>query len=63
MKYNKTIKISLALEGNKFENIEIGVSEAPSFEECDRQIIKNIKNCGLTVDDAIRTALRWEEKK
>ena len=57
--YSKAVTINL---GN-YESLRIGVSDAPSFEECDNAIISHLKIEGIEVDETIRRALLWNGKK
>ena len=58
MKYDKQITVNL---GN-YESLKVGVSDAPSFEECDKILIAELKSRGVFVDKKIRTALGWLER-
>ena len=56
MIFEKTITVSL---GN-YENLKLTVSDAPSFEDCDKQIIKHLERLGIEVDMKIKQALGWQ---
>jgi hypothetical protein len=58
MKYDKMITVNI---GN-FESIKIGVSDAPSFADCDKTIIEHLKHLGIAVDKNIHQALKWAER-
>ena len=57
MKYEKAITINL---GN-YESLRLCVSDAPSFEECDKTIKNEINRIGLEVDEHILQALEWQK--
>jgi len=59
MKYEKMITVNV---GN-FESIKIGVSDAPSFDECNKILIEHLKDLGISVDKNIHKALDWKEKE
>ena len=56
MKYEKAITINL---GN-YESLRLCVSDAPSFEECDKEIKYELNKLGIEVDEHIEKALSWE---
>jgi len=56
MKYDKTVTINL---GN-YESMKIGVSEAPSYDDCDKMIIQELERKGIPVGQKIRQMLGWK---
>jgi len=59
MKFEKNITLNL---GN-YQSLKLGVSDAPSFEECDQFLIKELIRLGQNVDDRVHMVLKWEENK
>jgi len=55
LKYEKAITINL---GN-YESLRLCVSDAPSFEECDKEIKYELNKLGIEVDEHIEKALLW----
>jgi hypothetical protein len=52
MKYEKGVTINL---GN-FQTYKIAVSEAPSFEECSKKIIEELRQMQKKIDNSIAYA-------
>jgi len=46
-----------------YQSLKLGVSDAPSFEECDQFLIKELIRLGQNVDDRVHMVLKWEENK
>ena len=59
MKFDKSVKVNL---GN-YQSIGLGVSDAPSFEECDRVIVEELLRMDIAVDERVHRALGWLEKE
>jgi len=55
--FNKQITVNL---GN-YESLKLGVSDAPSFGECDKMIISELKNRGISVSEKVHRMLGWLE--
>jgi hypothetical protein len=53
-KFEKSVTLNL---GN-YNSMKIGITEASSFEECDKQINDYIKKLGLRVSEPIGNALK-----
>jgi len=58
MKYEKSITLNL---GN-YESLKIGVSDAPSYNECDNAIKQHLNELSVKIDDTIKRALLWNGK-
>ena len=55
MKYEKSITINL---GN-YESLKVGVSDAPSYEECDKAIKDHLKELSISIDKTIERCIKW----
>jgi hypothetical protein len=62
-KYEKNITLSLKGSDGKLFSAKIGVSDAPSFKECDKVIIEHLKELNIEIDNSIRRAIIWNGKK
>jgi len=58
-KYEKSITVNL---GN-YESLKVGVSDAPSYNECDKAINEHLNNLGIEVTNGIKRSLKWNGKK
>ena len=59
MKMEKTITINL---GN-YQSLKVGCTDAPTYEECDQEIINELIRCGINVDEKIHKALNWAKRR
>lgn len=57
MKVNKTITVNI---GN-YQNVRIGVEQAPSYAAADAVIIRELNRLKLPVDTKIKQCLLWEK--
>jgi hypothetical protein len=60
LKFEKSIKIPIP--DVRFGMLTVGVSDAPSFEECDKFIVDELEKSGMVLDDRVRRVLGWSEK-
>ena len=58
MRYEKIITINLG----GYQSMKLGITDAPSFADCDKHIIGHLKELGIPVDKDIHQALRWCEE-
>lgn len=59
MRYEKMITINLG----QYQSLKIGISDAPSFFECDKYLVAELKRLKLPVNDKIKIALAWQDEK
>jgi len=55
MKYEKMVTINI---GN-YQSLKIGVTEAPSFDDCDKVIIEELDKLDMEINEDIKNSLRW----
>jgi len=55
MKVEKAIVVNI---GN-YQSLRLGVSDAPSFEDCDQVIIAELERLRLPINDKVTKALAW----
>ena len=55
MKYEKSITINRG----DYRSLKVGVTDAPSYEECDRAIIDHLNELSIPIDDEIKRCLAW----
>ena len=45
----------------QFNSVKVGVSDSPSFQQCDKVIIEELKRLDIPVNDRIKAVLQWQE--
>jgi len=57
MKFEKGVVCNLGT----YQSLRLSITDAPSFQACDKLIIEELKRLDIPVNDRIKNVLKWNE--